>query len=313
MINPTIDGSSGAPTVFNSGDEDLGPAPIESMTLTSHEVLDGGAVWLRYKLTSAAGMTLLAGFKVVQIGGGSAAAVCGRLLADVGAQVTCIDPDAGTTLLAYLNHGKPVAADGSGTSASAGSRSSDRARRTAEGLAASPYDLAGAAADQSVGDRRHDLALRRDRTAGERSGHRPHAVLRQRHRAPADRPGGRSVGSADPAGRRAIGLHRRPGRRLCRHACGAGQPARRVDRRLDPGSAGDAGHDRARARGAERQELGAQAPDRRQRRNRHDPAGERRLRRDLAARGEAVGGVAAARWDRRPGAAIRASRPRPTG
>ena len=38
-------------------------------------------------------MTLLAGFKVVQIGGGSAAAVCGRLLADVGAQVTCIDPD----------------------------------------------------------------------------------------------------------------------------------------------------------------------------------------------------------------------------
>jgi riboflavin biosynthesis pyrimidine reductase len=52
VINPTIDGSSGAPTVFNSGDKDLGPAPIESMTLTSHEVLDGGAVWLRYKLTS---------------------------------------------------------------------------------------------------------------------------------------------------------------------------------------------------------------------------------------------------------------------
>lgn len=56
-------------------------------------------------------MTLLGGFKVVQIGGGSAAAVCGRLLADVGAQVTCIDPDAGTTLLAYLNRGKAVAAD----------------------------------------------------------------------------------------------------------------------------------------------------------------------------------------------------------
>jgi crotonobetainyl-CoA:carnitine CoA-transferase CaiB-like acyl-CoA transferase len=56
-------------------------------------------------------MTLLAGFKVVQIGGGSAAAVCGRLLADVGAQVVCIDPDAGTTLLAYLNHGKAVASD----------------------------------------------------------------------------------------------------------------------------------------------------------------------------------------------------------
>jgi len=55
-------------------------------------------------------MTLLAGFKVVQIGGGAAAAVCGRLLADVGAQVTCIDPDTGTMLLAHLNRGKPVAA-----------------------------------------------------------------------------------------------------------------------------------------------------------------------------------------------------------
>ena len=56
-------------------------------------------------------MTLLAGFKVMQIGGGSAAAVCCRLLADAGAQVTCIAPDAGTMLLAYLNHGKGAAAD----------------------------------------------------------------------------------------------------------------------------------------------------------------------------------------------------------
>lgn len=54
-------------------------------------------------------MTLLAGFEVVQIGGGAAAAVCGRLLADVGAQVTCIDADTGTTLLAYLNRGKEAA------------------------------------------------------------------------------------------------------------------------------------------------------------------------------------------------------------
>ena len=56
-------------------------------------------------------MTLLTGFKVVQIGGGSAAAVCGRLLADVGAHVICIDPDAGTTLLAHLNQGKAVVAE----------------------------------------------------------------------------------------------------------------------------------------------------------------------------------------------------------
>ena len=33
VITAAIDGSSGAPTVFNSGDKDLGPAPIESMTL----------------------------------------------------------------------------------------------------------------------------------------------------------------------------------------------------------------------------------------------------------------------------------------
>jgi formyl-CoA transferase len=56
-------------------------------------------------------MMLLAGLKVVQIGGGSAAAVCGRLMADIGAHVTCIDPDTSTTLSAYLNLGKPVAED----------------------------------------------------------------------------------------------------------------------------------------------------------------------------------------------------------
>ena len=53
VVSPVVDGSTGAPSVFNSGDVDLGPAPIESMTLTSHEVLDGGALWLRYQLSSA--------------------------------------------------------------------------------------------------------------------------------------------------------------------------------------------------------------------------------------------------------------------
>ena len=53
VITAAIDGSSGAPTVFNSGDVDLGPAPIETMTLASHEVLENGAVWLRYRLTTA--------------------------------------------------------------------------------------------------------------------------------------------------------------------------------------------------------------------------------------------------------------------
>jgi riboflavin biosynthesis pyrimidine reductase len=50
VVSAVIDGSSGAPTVFNSGDKDLGPAPIESMALTSHKILEGGAVWLRYRL-----------------------------------------------------------------------------------------------------------------------------------------------------------------------------------------------------------------------------------------------------------------------
>jgi crotonobetainyl-CoA:carnitine CoA-transferase CaiB-like acyl-CoA transferase len=51
-------------------------------------------------------MSLLTGFRMVQMGRGLAAAVCGRLLADVGADVACIDPDRSTPLAEYLNHGK---------------------------------------------------------------------------------------------------------------------------------------------------------------------------------------------------------------
>ncbi|MBX3498725.1 MAG: CoA transferase [Alphaproteobacteria bacterium] len=43
---------------------------------------------------------------MAQIGGGLAAAVCGRMLADLGARVSCIGPDGGTMLLAHLNHAK---------------------------------------------------------------------------------------------------------------------------------------------------------------------------------------------------------------
>jgi len=52
VITAAIDGSSRAPTVFNSGDVDLGPAPVERMTLESHTVLENGALWLRYRLGS---------------------------------------------------------------------------------------------------------------------------------------------------------------------------------------------------------------------------------------------------------------------
>jgi len=48
-----VDGAKGAPSVFDSSDEDAGtPAPVCSMTLESSQVLDGGAIWLRYRLQS---------------------------------------------------------------------------------------------------------------------------------------------------------------------------------------------------------------------------------------------------------------------
>jgi riboflavin biosynthesis pyrimidine reductase len=50
-ICPAIDGANGAPSVFDSGDQEAGnAAPIRSMTLASSEVLEGGVVWLRYRL-----------------------------------------------------------------------------------------------------------------------------------------------------------------------------------------------------------------------------------------------------------------------
>src|SRR6185437_6062123 len=56
-------------------------------------------------------MALLEGLRAVQLGKGLAAAVCGRLLADVGASVACVDPDFSTALAIHLNHGKQVVAD----------------------------------------------------------------------------------------------------------------------------------------------------------------------------------------------------------
>lgn len=50
-ICPAIDGAKGAPSVFDSSDEEAGTAaPIRAMTLIGSEVLEGGAVWLRYRL-----------------------------------------------------------------------------------------------------------------------------------------------------------------------------------------------------------------------------------------------------------------------
>jgi riboflavin biosynthesis pyrimidine reductase len=51
VLCPAVDGAKGAPSVFDSAEPLTGPtAPVEAMTLESSNVLDGGAVWLRYRL-----------------------------------------------------------------------------------------------------------------------------------------------------------------------------------------------------------------------------------------------------------------------
>jgi riboflavin biosynthesis pyrimidine reductase len=50
-IQPAVDGAVGAPGIFHSTEAEAGVrAPLETMTLRSCEVLDGGAVWLRYDM-----------------------------------------------------------------------------------------------------------------------------------------------------------------------------------------------------------------------------------------------------------------------
>jgi riboflavin biosynthesis pyrimidine reductase len=54
IIYPAVDGSTGAPSVFDSsGDEAGTPAPIQSLTLKSSQALQGGAVWLRYEVRNS--------------------------------------------------------------------------------------------------------------------------------------------------------------------------------------------------------------------------------------------------------------------
>jgi riboflavin biosynthesis pyrimidine reductase len=53
-ICPAVDGSKDAPSVFDSSEAQAGvAAPIRGMTLASCEVLEGGAVWLRYRLENS--------------------------------------------------------------------------------------------------------------------------------------------------------------------------------------------------------------------------------------------------------------------
>ena len=53
VIYPAVDGAHGAPSVFDSGEHEPDVrAPVSEMSLESSQVLEGGAVWLRYKLTN---------------------------------------------------------------------------------------------------------------------------------------------------------------------------------------------------------------------------------------------------------------------
>ena len=49
----SLDGRQGAPSLFDGGASDPA-APIGALRLEHSEVLDGGAIWLRYRLDATA-------------------------------------------------------------------------------------------------------------------------------------------------------------------------------------------------------------------------------------------------------------------
>jgi riboflavin biosynthesis pyrimidine reductase len=53
VLCPAVDGAKGAPMVFDSSEAESDQrAPLTAMTLESTTALDGGALWLRYKITN---------------------------------------------------------------------------------------------------------------------------------------------------------------------------------------------------------------------------------------------------------------------
>ncbi|HKW52607.1 MAG TPA: dihydrofolate reductase family protein [Stellaceae bacterium] len=51
ILCPAVDGAKGAPSVFDAGEAEAAlRAPVQAMALESSQVLEGGAVWLRYRL-----------------------------------------------------------------------------------------------------------------------------------------------------------------------------------------------------------------------------------------------------------------------
>ncbi|MGJ5176211.1 RibD family protein [Bradyrhizobium oligotrophicum] len=57
VLCPAIDGAKGAPSVFDSTESEAGQrAPVTAMTLESSTALEGGALWLRYKITNGSAL-----------------------------------------------------------------------------------------------------------------------------------------------------------------------------------------------------------------------------------------------------------------
>lgn len=50
ILNPAVDGTRGAPSAFDSPDEGPNKAPLQKMTLENTKRLDGGALWLTYRV-----------------------------------------------------------------------------------------------------------------------------------------------------------------------------------------------------------------------------------------------------------------------
>jgi riboflavin biosynthesis pyrimidine reductase len=51
VIEPAVDGAQGAPSVFHSSaNESQGAVELDALELTGCQTIDGGAVWLRYRL-----------------------------------------------------------------------------------------------------------------------------------------------------------------------------------------------------------------------------------------------------------------------
>jgi riboflavin biosynthesis pyrimidine reductase len=54
ILCPAVDGAKGAPAVFDSTEAETAQrAPVKAMTLESSQALDGGAMWLRYRMQNA--------------------------------------------------------------------------------------------------------------------------------------------------------------------------------------------------------------------------------------------------------------------